>query len=209
MTRFFKNLSYLATIILIINALLFLKNFAKESKAFKIFTLYLIAMSLTQLGMILLVILGKPNIFIASIYTVIQLVLLSLFYGELIGKKIIYILSGALLAFITVQYILDPSLFSRYNSIAISLSQALIIGYCVVYFYRSISAKTPFIIVNVGVFVYLICSTLIFASGNLQYELSKDSYILLLNLNIVFYLIFQTLIMVEWFQNYRSLKHSA
>ncbi|WP_435579137.1 hypothetical protein [Gilvibacter sp.] len=163
-------------------------------------------MSLTQLGMILFVILGEPNIFISSIYTVVQLILLSLFYGELIKNRLIYVFAGVLLCFMLVQYAMDPSLFFRYNSIGISLSQALLIGYSLIYFYRSISAKTPFIIVNVGVFIYLICSTLIFASGNLQYELSQQGYLLLLNLNIVFYLLFQCLVTFEWYTNYRTRK---
>lgn len=208
MTRLFKNLSYLATLILLINTLLYFKSFAQQSKAFKLFTIYLLAMSIVQLSMIGFVIIGEPNIFISSIYLVVQLVLLSLFYGKLIKSKLIYVISGGLFLFLMGQYVLDPSLIHRYNSIGISLSQALIIGYSVVYFYRSLSGRSSFIIVNIGIFLYLICSTLIFASGNLQYDLSQQGYMLLLNLNIVFYLIFQILVFTEWYMNFRISKTS-
>ena len=201
-----KILSYIGTILLVINAIVYSIGFSRSRGAYRVFTTYLIAIAVIQIMMTIYVFNHMNNLFLSNIYLVVQFVLLSLFYGVLLKSSLVKITSLVLTLFLLGQYINDWSLIDRYNSLGISISQVVIIFYSVIYFYRSISKKAVFIIANIGIFLYLICSTLIFASGNLQYEISETGYMLLLQLNTTFYLVFQILVFVEWFKNYNIFK---
>lgn len=106
--------------------------------------------------------------------------------------------------FLGYQYASDSNMFFRYNAIGIAITQILLVVYSVVYFYHSLRGKVKFIIVNIGLLLYLISSTLIFASGNLVFNvnISESMNFLLVNLKRVLYFIFQILIFIEWRKNY-------
>jgi hypothetical protein len=86
------------------------------------------------------------------------------------------------------------------------ITHAILVLYALLYFYKSLSGKGEFLIVNVGVFFYLLSSTLIFASGNLVFNLnvSKSVVDILIQVNVDLYLVFQILIFIEWYRNYRK-----
>ncbi|WP_443633718.1 hypothetical protein ABXT64_02015 [Candidatus Marifrigoribacter sp. Uisw_064] len=88
-----------------------------------------------------------------------------------------------------------------------AITQTFIVIYSLLYFYKSLSGKNEFILVNIGLFFYLLSSTLIFASGNLVFDLSiREQVSRLLNIiNAVLYLVFQLLIFVEWWRNHRTI----
>ena len=112
-----------------------------------------------------------------------------------------------ILIFLGYQFYSDPALYDQYNAVGIAITQFILIVYSIVYFYRSLSkALNELIIVNIGVFVYLICSTLIFASGNFfDFKFIPESgYTFLWQLNGIFYIVFQILIFIEWYRNYRA-----
>lgn len=198
-----KNISYCGTVFLLINVFVFLRSFNREGKTYKIFTFYLIAVAVTQVLTTIWVFLHANNLGFSNIYLVFQFVLLSLFYYELLKNRIIlYLLVGVGL-FLAYQYISGDASIFEYNSIGLSITQMLIIAYSITYFYRSIHGKTTFLLINVGIFFYLICSTLIFASGELQFQLPQKGYLLLILLNTIFYLLFQLVIFYEWYKNYR------
>ena len=134
-----------------------------------------------------------------------QFVLLSLFYFQLLKNKLILYLIPAIVALIGIQFILDPSLFFRYNPVGIVITQIILVLYAILYLYQSLSGKKPFIIINAGILFYLLSSTLIFASGNLVLDLdiSQNTRFILINVNRVFILLLQILIFTEWYRNYR------
>jgi uncharacterized membrane protein len=111
---------------------------------------------------------------------------------------------------VAYQFVIDPELFFRYNSIGASVMQSIIIIYSLIFFYRSISGTSEFLIVNIGIFLYLLSSALIFVSGNvvLDLDISEDTRFLLINVNRVLILVFQILIFVEWRKNYFRKKPS-
>lgn len=195
----------------VIYPLLYLKGFAKNGRAFKVFTIYLVVIAIVQVSMKsykLVTETGVSNLFFFIYYFVLQFVFLSLFYKELLRYKWIHILTAITLIFIGFQYVSEPSLYFKYNPIGSSITQIIIVLYTLLYFYKSLSGKRKFLIINVGLFFYLLSSLLIFASGNLVLNdaIPKSISKILSNFNLVFYFIFQILIIIEWYRNYRIVK---
>ena len=187
--------------------ILYIRGFTKFGKAFKYFTIYLVLIALIQLSQKYFNIFykGENNIFLFFYYIIFQFVSLSMFYHELLKKKFIKIVSLIVLFFLAVQYILDPSLYFRYNAVGVVVTQFTIVGYSLVYFYNSLTKnKTEFVYINSALFIYLLVSYLIFASGNLVFDINIPRYVskTLGQLNEFFYLGFQIVIIIEWWKNY-------
>lgn len=186
--------------------LIYFISFTKNGRAYKIFTIYLFLVSIILISSYYV---GKgglrqSNLFLSHYYFIIQFILLSLFYSDLLKFKWIYILMILVLIFLGYQYIQDPSIYFRYNPLGMTLTQIILVGYTILYFYRSLTNKEHFVWINAGLFFYLLPSTLIFASGNLVFNLNISATALnsLLDFNTVLYLIFQVLVLIEWYKNY-------
>lgn len=201
------NIGTVIIIMAVLYPLLYLTGFSRYSRAFKYFTIYLLIIGLIQISMnsYKLVTMGESNLFFFIYYFVIQFIMLSLFYKELLGYKWIHIITGGVLLLLSYQYFTDPSLYFKYNPIGSSSTQLILVVYSLLYFYKSLTGNKEFLIVNVGLFIYLLSSLLIFASGNLVLHdtFPKHIYKFLLQSNLALYFILQVLIVVEWFRNYR------
>jgi hypothetical protein len=108
------------------------------------------------------------------------------------------------LLFFGFQYINNPEMYFRYNPIGVVVGQGIIVIYSLLYFYKLLSEKGEFMILNVGIFFYLLCSMLIFASGNLVFntEISRETISILGQVKQVLYLVFLFLILTEWYRTY-------
>lgn len=194
----------------LIYPLLYLKGFVINNKAFKFFTIYLISVGLIQLfaELVIKVWEFESNLFLSHFYYCIQFVLLSLFYFQLLRSKWVYYIGGVVLIFLLYQYIDDPQLYFRYNAIGMFLTHILLVAYALIYLYRSLGGKKEFTIVNIGVFTYLLSSSLIFTSGNLVFDIDiPESFTgLLIDINIFLFFAFQILIIIEWYRYYRKTK---
>lgn len=208
--RITDNIGTAIIFISVLYPLLYLRGFSRYSRAFKYFTIYLLIIGTIQISMqtYSLVTMGDSNLFFFIYYFVLQFIMLSLFYKELLGYKWIHIITGGVLLLLAYQYFTDPSLYFKYNPIGSSVTQLIIVFYSLLYFYKSLTGKGEFLIVNVGLFIYLLSSLLIFAFGNLAINDSFSDYIfkLLFSLNSALYFILQVLIVLEWFRNYRVKK---
>lgn len=206
MTEFWKILADFTIYFSLFYPLLYLKYFGTNNRAYKIFTIYIVVVGVIQLLMRLVIKLFEyeTNLFLSHWYFILQFILLSLFYRELLKFKWIYYILGILLLFLGYQYSSDPGLYNRYNALGMFISQIVLVIYALLYMYKSLSEKKDFTIVNIGIFVYLMASSLIFASGNLVFniEVPVEFSDMLANINKVLYLAFQILIFVEWWKNY-------
>ncbi len=174
--------------------------------------MYLVFICLIQLITIFIgKILHKPNLFLSHFYFIIQFGFLSFFYKQLLNTKLVTYVLIPVTCFLTYQYIIDQDLLHRYNAIGISITQGLLIVYSIIYLYRCLQGQSLFLIVNVGVLLYLVSSTLIFASGNLVFNLniSDSMNYLLINANRILYFLFQILIFIEWRKNYYKKIHRS
>ena len=113
---------------------------------------------------------------------------------------------GAVLLFTAYQFVTDPELYDKYNQLGMFITHAIIIGYSIVFLYKALSERLEFTVINVGILVYFLSSALIFASGNLVFDLqlSQEVMKIITGANVILYLAFQILILIEWIRNYRK-----
>ncbi|MAT90401.1 MAG: hypothetical protein CMC35_06875 [Flavobacteriaceae bacterium] len=186
--------------------LLYAIGFFKFGKAYRSFTCYLLVVAVVQLLSRIGIRIWEweSNLFLSHYYFISQFILLSLFYKILLNYQWIWIVLVGTLGFLTYQYVEDPSMYYKYNPLGMVITQVILVFYSLLYLYRCLAGNQIFMITNIGLFFYLLSSTLIFASGNLVLNLDvpPDFIRLLININLFLYLAFQILILVEWWKNY-------
>ncbi|RDK87012.1 hypothetical protein [Marinirhabdus gelatinilytica] len=205
MLSFFTNFLILVSVIL---PILYFIGFSKFGKAYKVFTLYLLFIAIVQ-GLLFYYATRKiDNLFLFSYYFIGQFLLVSLFYFFLLKKKWIGWLVGAVVVTLIVQYVLSPESYEYYNGLGVSITQTVIVIYALFYYFKSLSGKATFLLVNTGVLLYFLTSLLFFASGNLilSLGLSKEIQLQIGLINEFAYFIFLILIFLEWYRNYRPKK---
>ena len=206
-----KNIAgYVPIVFCVINAILYISKIKYNNKAFKYFAIYLGLIAVIQLSASFVGrVLHQHNLFLFHFYFILQFIFLSIFYRILLNK--VWILKVLLvgLLILVYQYFETPSIFFVYNAFGVAMTQGILVIYTLMYFYNFIKGETEFLLVNIGLFFYLLSSILIFASGNLIFDLKevfKFGYRLLMDLNDVLYFGLQILIFVEWFKNYSQVK---
>jgi len=211
MEKLFDILSNFAIAFCVLNAALYVFRFKEKGKAYKIFAVYLVVIAVIQLNASFLKYITpiKNNLFLFHFYYILQFIFLTFFYKELLKQKWLYAVLVIVLGIIAFQFIQSPAMFFRYNPLGVTLTQGFIVVYSVLFFYEYLHNNNEFLIINIGLFFYLLSSILIFASGNLVFNMeliTEYGYHLLLNLNNVLYLGLQFLIFVTWWKNYYSKK---
>jgi len=211
MEKLFDILSNFAIAFCVLNAALYVFRFKEKGKAYKIFAVYLVVIAVIQLNASFLKYITpiKNNLFLFHFYYILQFIFLTFFYKELLKQKWLYAVLVIVLGIIAFQFIQSPAMFFRYNPLGVTLTQGFIVVYSVLFFYKYLHDNNEFLIINIGLFFYLLSSILIFASGNLVFNMeliTEYGYHLLLNLNNVLYLGLQFLIFVTWWKNYYSKK---
>lgn len=193
--------------------ILYIRGFTKFSKAFKYFTVYLVLIAIVQLSSKLHKVFyeGESTIFFFFYFLLFQFLSLSMFYKELLKSKFIKVITIVAVILFALQYILDPSLYIRYNIVAAIFSHLILVFYSILYLYHSLSQKkTDFVFINSTILIYMLSSSLIFASGNLVLDINISLSIseTLVDINRFLYLGFQIIIIIEWWKNYSSLDSS-
>ena len=210
MDEFLITLRDITLYISFVYPLLYLVRLKNSDRPYKYFTAYLVVMGLIQLGMLASVkwFGATTNIYFFHYYFISQFILLSLFYEDLLKYKWIHVITGLVLCFLVFQYIKEPEMYYRYNPLGSTITQIILVAYALLYMYKSLSGSKIFVIVNAGLLVYLLSSILIFASGNMAFDInfSISTTKLLTNINSVLYFVFQILIFIEWYKNYRFKK---
>jgi len=194
----------------VVLAILYSTRLHTNGNVYKYFTYLLITYAVIQSGMLLMIYFykGKENLFFFLPYFFFQFITLSFFYRYLLDKRKIVLVIIPVVLFLVFQYVLVPELLNRYNPLGVTITQSLIIIYSLLYMYRSLTNPGSFSLINVGIFLYMIPSTLIFASGNFVKgdELQLKLHILLGDIRDVCYFLLQLLILIEWWRNFYRVK---
>lgn len=189
-----------STVLLIINVALFVWLAIKSKfKVHIILALYLVTIFIIQIYGAWLAFNGIYNLFGSHYYFILQLLWLSYFYYEIcrlpVQKKIIrYSVIGCLIV-LAIQYSLKPELYFTFNELEVFLCSYLLIIYALFHFYNLLGAKRKFLFFNIGLFVYLFGSTILFLVGNLNLILNLGN--INTELNRLIYTIFQLFILTE------------
>lgn len=206
----FKFFAYLGMFILAINFFLFLIIAAKKEKAFKIFTAYIVIMAIIQAISTALQIEHRNNIFMSHYYFILQFLLLSYFYLEILTvefqKKVVKLVIPICLTALGVQYYFNPELYLKFNLFEIFITSFSIIIFSMFHFYNMLNEKKNYYYISIGVFIYLFGGTFLFITGNLMNSLNKDHGNLTWLINSVLYLICQICFLIEFKQIYSKEK---
>ena len=120
--------------------------------------------------------------------------------NKALSKRIKIYLLFALVA-LGISYSLYPESFYKFNIFEIVLTSVPLLVYCFIFFTKRVgSSNNNFMFFNAGLFLYILCSTLLFAAGNV-----KSGIILYIwTFNVVLVIIYQLCILLEWYKNVRK-----
>ena len=201
----YNIISISSTSFLAINTILFFKSYRNKPVAFKIFSYYLLFILLIQLTTLYMRLNKITNLYFSHYYFVGQFIFLSLFYINLekrfLIKKIIKSILFISLISVAVYYYIYPEDYFGYNVSEVFLTSIFLIIYSFLFFLKKIdSPDKKFIYINSGFFLYITCSTLLFAAGNVESSIKS----IIWYSNVSLYLIYQLLIFVEWYKHFRK-----
>jgi len=197
------SISLIGLILLILNAFQFVKKIKEKNELYKIITIYLIALSIIEcfcnyIGFF------KPgnNLFLSHFYFNFQFLFLSFFFYQLfenksLKKMVVTVLIGVY-SFLSVQYYLKPHVFWEFNLPEILLISFILIGYSLIHLYNTLGESKSYYYFCIGLITYLLCSSIIFMSGNFELVFSQDPYVDIWIFNSLFYIVYQIFIIKEW-----------
>ena len=164
--------------------------------------MYCLAMCFVQFSSLTLGKMHIHNLFLSHFYFILQFIILSLFYYNLLKesfqKKIIVINLSLCLSLLFLQYVLNWSLFHQFNLFEIFITSLPLIIYATFHLYNLLNEKKEFYYITIGLLIYLFGSTVVFLTSNLLISLhSKFLLKMIMKLNVYLYIVYQLFILYE------------
>lgn len=193
----------------LVNSILFLQRFQILEKPLKIISTYLVVITILQFVTRILSVNKIDNLYLSHVYFIFQFITLSWFFLLIVRnqryKIVLKLLIGLVLLFLIVEYSISPEKIRKFNLTEIILCSLPIVLHSVVFFFQSIeNSEKKLLYLNSGIFVYLLCSTLIFVAGNYVSPKQTFWYQFIWVLNAFLYLIYMVLIFIEWYKHFRK-----
>ena len=143
------------------------------------------------------------NIFMNHFYDLFQFVILSYFYATLLKTKkqlfTVYILLIILPVFLLSRYVFNPQMFFEYSLLETYMTFIPIIIYGVMHLYNNLNEKKEFHYANIGILLYLFCSTFIFLLFELKNVLKINEFDnILIDTNIILQYIKFGFFFMQW-----------
>ncbi len=197
---------------LTVNIFIFFLFLFKRGRVFKIYAIYLLFILIGEIVSKVMIYRGFENIAMSHYYFILQFLLLSLFYLELIHvktqRRIIQYLLLIIPLFLGIQYFMEPDLIYKFNIIEVFITSFTLIIYATFHFYNMLSSNKVFYYINSGILVYLLGSTIIFLSGNiLIIKVDPLNHFLnVVHINVTLYIFYLFMIFTE---AYKTIKDTA
>ncbi len=198
--------------LIIINTIVYLFSVKNHHKnpAYTLFCIYLLCSLVINISVFTLAVFKERNLFLSHYYFILQFIILSLFYRTLFKKRqklLVDLLLMLVILILTVQYIITPELYFKFNTTEVFITCTPIIVFSVIHLYNSLSKSSKYMYINIGVLVYLTISTLIFILGDYLSEISYEAGKNIWFINKVMYVFYLILIFTEWWKNFRTIKN--
>jgi hypothetical protein len=197
-------LSIFSLFLLLINAILFLSTLKQDkNQVYKYVTIYLLVLLVVEffcnaIGFLY----PSQNFYLSHFYFNAQFILLSLVFYHLSSnqklKKIIVFNYIVITMLVIGMYLNNNELFWQFNLFEIVSTSALLVIYVLLHLFYSLNNTKKYFYFSLGLLLYLICSSLIFISGNYELVFMEDPYIDIWIFNTFFYIVYQCLIFKEW-----------
>ena len=184
--------------------MLYFIGFSRNGKAYKIFFIYLFGVLLIDfIASKLWKWFGIYNIFTSHFYKLFQFVILSYFYATLLKTKqqlyFLYSLLIILPIFLLSRYLFNPKMFFEYSLLETYMTFIPIIIYGVMHLYNNLNEKKEFHYANIGILLYLFCSTFIFLLFELKNVLKINEFDnILIDTNIILQYIKFGFFFMQW-----------
>jgi len=149
-----------------------------------------------------------PNLHLTHFYTLGQFLLISVIYYKLLDKFKLAIPIGVILfSSVLIYQLLDSKIiYDEFNTSGFLVSACILIGYAFLYFIEHISQKKYWDSFNVGLFLYLGGSSIIFFTLSSLRDLN-DWHMLLWTINGVLIIFYQAFISITIYRYYRGVKN--
>lgn len=200
---------FYSSIIVGICAFIYLKhainNKIKEN-SLKIITYYICIYFIVDTVSRVFVFNNWKNHIVSHFYFIPQFILLSLFYKSLfnsIQKKIVTFFILLVLSILTIQYIINPKLFTQLNNFEITLTCCVLVVFPIIHLFNSLTKKGRFMYINAGVLFYISFSTLFFILLKLIAfnEDLETLYRPLATINEIFIVLYMIAFLIEYRKN--------
>lgn len=204
--------NYIGIFILLINTVLFIRSSTEfKTRSFRFFTVYMCCMLVVDSAVCILNLLGEDNLYLSHVYFLLQFILLSLFYSEVLLnvqlKRGIRIIALIIPLVVLLQYFLDYQKLFLFNIPEVLLCSLSLVLYSVFFLYQSLEERNKqWLFFSSGLLVYLLSSSIVFAGGNFILEkfLGRGYMAKLWIVNNLIYILYQVLITIEWYKNFRN-----
>lgn len=200
---------YLGYFLLTINIVIYSIRMKTENHSYRVLFLYLVYTGIIQILTEYYGKVYKQNLFMSHYYFIGQFIILSLFYFTLIRnsriKKFIIIITSLISLLLPTLVLPTGTNLNAFNLMEVVICSLPIIIYSVVYFFDSVNSQSrKFLFVNSGIFIYLLCSTLIFVTGNYVKDMETFWFKFIWILNSFLYAISLILFFIEWYKHFRK-----
>lgn len=198
----FNILRSTSFVLLLLNLVLFISQFSKLNKAYRIFTFYLALILTIEIVIRVVVNFGYQNIIFSHVYFTGQFILLSLFYLSILTekyqRKIVKFKLILIPIILLIYFAVEPSYLHEFCLLEIILTSLSLILYSTFHFYNMLSNNREYYFINAGILIYLFGSTITFLPRNLHVFYGKNFSYILNMLNIILYLLYLILIFLQW-----------
>lgn len=204
-------------IILTLNVLVYWIPFKKHNDYLRWFTYYLSLSLGIQLIAKGFANYGLNNLPLLHLYSLLEFIIISIFYKKVLIKEngfqkwINYIIGVGSLLIVANSIFLQP--LTTFNSNAKALSQVIIMGYAISYYFSILHERTqttPILnLLNAAILIYYAGSFFVFMfSDVLLKNLDEDTQLLFWIFNALLYLVFQLIVIFVGWKAYLKTKKS-
>lgn len=208
MEKTINILSIIGKAFLLLNLILYVLGFSKHRKGNKLLIAYLVWIFICEMVFYILSEKKMNNLFFSHYYLVGQFLLLGSFYWQLFvekyQKRIALLLLFGVPSVLIVQYIIYPEKYFSFNLFEIFITSYSLITLALLHLYNLLATEKKYYYFTTGLLVYLICSVIIFLSGNLYTVMNMKLHKEIWVLNVLVFIVFQILTLVECITMYRK-----
>lgn len=195
-------ISLIGLFLLIRNFIFFFLYRKGQDVAYKIMMIFL---GLDSLNEIICNIYGLTcpgeNLIMSHTHYHLQFLFASLLYYNLITtgfRKIIVLVTILFYVFTFYFYYNNPAIIFAINAKEVFLISLILIFYALYYLYTIIDKEQRYVYFSVGLIMYLLCSSVVFFSGDIELILCEKPYIDIWVFDSIFIIIYQLLIYKDW-----------
>jgi len=189
--------------LLIRNFILFYKYRKEQDVVYQILTVFLGVNSINE---IICTIYGLTcpgeNLIMSHAHYQLQFLFGSLMYYYLIKnaffRKIVVVTTLSFYCITFYYCYKNPEIMFTVNAIEVFIISVILILYALFYLYTIIDKEQWYVYFSMGLIMYLLCSSVVFFSGNLDLVLCEKPYIDIWVFDSIFIIIYQLLIYKDW-----------